>query len=150
MRVAAGETRHFYTLKHTRKSTGDPSCLADVAQAKRVYRLIECRCGRLLLDDSADQEAPGGSSDGDIPTSEPTVTSLGPEATVIQTPSATADANASNSNPESTHAYVARISRTAKTLDELEQLGRHIQAGTKESLSESARKRQGFWESSTT
>ncbi|EEY57939.1 uncharacterized protein PITG_00535 [Phytophthora infestans T30-4] len=44
--------RKFYALKSTRKPTGDPSCPADVAQAKRVYRLIENQCGVLLLDDT--------------------------------------------------------------------------------------------------
>ncbi|GMF21921.1 unnamed protein product [Phytophthora lilii] len=44
--------RKFNALKNTRKPTGDPTCPADVAQAKRVFRLIEARCGVLVLDDS--------------------------------------------------------------------------------------------------
>ncbi|KAF1776560.1 hypothetical protein PC129_g23738 [Phytophthora cactorum] len=37
-RDAESIKRKFYALKNTRTPTGDPSCPADIAQAKRVYR----------------------------------------------------------------------------------------------------------------
>ncbi|GMF55329.1 unnamed protein product [Phytophthora fragariaefolia] len=104
--------RKFYALKNTRKPTGDPSSLVDVMQAKRVYRMIEGRCGVLVLDDATPTNPPP-SSDGGAP------------------PPRTVPSSISDENP------VANSRVQAKP--RLEQLGQAISDGTTEPISESAR-----------
>ncbi|ETI46412.1 hypothetical protein F443_09184 [Phytophthora nicotianae P1569] len=148
VRDAESVKRKFYALKNTRNPSGDLARPADVAQAKRVYRRIEGNCGVIVLDDAAPSvESSARSSAPSNSTSQYEATSNAEEAQALQVQSQPASGRLSSTvsgevNKSLLDVPVAGIFRTGKTAEELGQLGKELHTGSKDLLSQSAKKRR--------